>query len=91
MEKQDSNQLVDDIIRGVSEIPFDNRNAMKYLQKQDPDLLHVRWELAPGQRPQNKNTKINSIKRYLQRDANITIAKDGCMISKKLDKKFSTR
>ena len=91
MEKEGSNQLVNDIITGESKIPFGNRNAMKFLQDQDPDLQCVKRELTSGQRPQTKNTKINSIKRYLQRDANITIARDGCLVSNKLGKRFAKK
>ena len=85
------NQLVNDIIRGTTPIPFSNRKAMKYLQDQDPDLQIVRRELTSGQRPQLKNTKVNSIKRYLQKQANITIAKDGLLVSRKMGRKFSTK
>ena len=88
MDKNTSNNLVNDIITGRTSIPFGNRRAMKFLQDQDPDLLQVRRELTSGQRPQTKNTKINAIKRYLQREANITIANDGCLVSRKLNKKF---
>ena len=91
MGKPESNELVNNIIKGTTNIPFGNRQAMKYLQEQDPDLQWVRNELTSGQRPQNKNTKINSIKRYLQRDANITIAKDGCLVSSRLGKKFAKK
>ena len=91
MDKNTSNKLVSDIISGKSTIPFGNKKAMKYLQDQDPDLVQVRRELTSGQRPQTKNTKINSIKRYLQRESNITIAADGCLVSRKFNNKFSSR
>ena len=91
MDKNTSNNLVSDIISGKSTIPFGNRRAMKYLQDQDPDLVQVRRELTSGQRPQTKNTKINAIKRYLQRESSITIAADGCLVSRKLSNKFCSR
>ena len=85
------NKLVQDIISGQFTIPFSNRKAMRFLQDQDPDLRRVRAELTSGQRPQTKNTKINAVKRYLQKDANITIAKDGVLVSRRMDKKFNTK
>ena len=64
---------------------------MKYLQDKDPDLQIVKRELTSGQRPQLKNTKVNSIKRYLQDQANITIAKDGLLVSRKRGRRFASK
>ena len=89
--KMPRNKLVQDIISGQLTIPFSNRKAMKFLQDQDPDLRRVRAELTSGQRPQTKNTKINAVKRYLQKDANITIAKDGVLVSHRMDRSFNTK
>ena len=86
-----NNQLVNDIIRGLAPIPFSNRKAMKYLQDQDKDLQMVKRELTSGQRPQLKNTKVNSIKRYLQNQSKISISKDGLLVSQKMGRRFSSK
>ena len=87
-EPRETNKLVNDIIRGAASVPFNNRQAMKYLQDQDPDLLKLRHYLLSAKRPQEKNTKENSIKKYLQKNVNITIAKDGCIVVIKQNRKF---
>ena len=88
-DPRDTNKLVNDIVRGAAKIPFNNREAMKYLQDKDPDLVKLRNYLLTGKRPQEKNTRENSIKKYLQRNTNITIAKDGCMVVVKQNRKFA--
>ena len=90
-KNEDTAKLINDIIHGAKVIPFNNRNAMKYLQDQDADLLKTREYLLSAQRPQIKNTKINSIKRYLQDNTNITISKDGCLVVSKIDRKFNRK
>ena len=87
-EPRESNRLVNDIIRGAATVPFNNRQAMKFLQDQDPDLLKLRSYLISGKRPQEKNTKENTVKKYLQKNNSITIAKDGCIVVIKQSKKF---
>merc|ERR1712030_71370 len=72
-------------------VPFFNRKAMKYIQNQDKDLQMVRRELTSGQRPQLKNTRINSVKRYLQKDSHISIANDGLLVSIKPNKQFARK
>ena len=57
------------------------------MQDKDPDLQIVKRELTSGQ----KNTKVNSIKRYLQDQANITIAKDGLLVSRKRGRRFASK
>ena len=64
---------------------------MKYFQEQDKDLQMVKRELTSGQRPQLKNTKVNSIKRYLQNQSKITISKDGLLVSQKMGRRFSSK
>ena len=88
-QNKDTSELINEIIRGTKQIPFNNRNAMKFLQDKDADLLKTREYLVSAQRPQIKNTKVNSIKRYLQE--NLTIAKDGCLVIPKIDKKFNKK
>ena len=87
----DSDKFINEIIRGTRNIPFSNRNAMKYLQEKDPDLVRARDYLTSAQRPQTKYTKINSTKRYLQDNTNMTIAKDGCLVVIKSDKRFKKK
>ena len=73
-----SDNLINDVIRGTKSVPFSNRNAMKYLQDRDPDLCRVRELLLSGQRPGNKENL--SVKRYMQKHNNLTIARDGCLV-----------
>ena len=87
-ESRETNNLVNDIIRGAARVPFNNRQAMKYLQDQDPDLLKLRDYLLSAKRPQTKNTRENSVKKYLQKNNNITIAKDGCIVVIKQNRRF---
>ena len=87
-EPRETNRLVWDIIRGAATVPFNNRQAMKFLQDQDPDLLKLRFYLTSGKRPQDKNTRETTVKKYLQRNNNITIAKDGCIVVTKQSRKF---
>ena len=49
-----SETLIQDIITGKKAVPFNNRNAMKYLQSKDSDLKRVKELLLSGQRPGNK-------------------------------------
>ena len=51
---QDNSNLVSDIIKGTKPIPFANRQAMKYLQDQDPILHRVRELLLAGEAPHPK-------------------------------------
>ena len=84
-DKNNSNNLIDDIIKGNVTIPFNNRKAMKFLQDMDPNLIKLRSYLTTGKRPQVKNTKENVVKRYLQKPG-LTIAKDGCLVVVKQNK-----
>ena len=81
-----SSDLIQDIIKGVKSIPFNNRKALKYLQDRDEDLLKVRDYLTSGKRPTAKNTKENKVKRYLRPSLRMTIAADGCLICTTRDK-----
>ena len=83
----ESSDLIQDILKGVKTIPFNNRKALKYLQDKDEDLLKVRDYLTSGKRPTAKNTKENSVKRYLRPSLQMTIAGDGCLICTTRDKK----
>ena len=87
-EPKETNKFIHDIIRGAVHVPFSNRQAMKFLQDKDPDLVTLRSYLLSGKRPQLKNTRVNSVKKYLQHNKNITIAKDGCIVVIKESRKF---
>ena len=89
--EQSETNLVQDILRGNKPVPFNNRKAMKYLQDQDIDLLKLREYLTTGKRPTDRNTKENSIKHYLMKHNDITIARDGCLVANKRDKRFNSR
>ena len=86
---QDNSNLVNEIIRGTKPIPFANRQAMKYLQDQDPILRRVRELLLAGEGP-HPNEKL-PVKRYLQKNVHLTIASDGCLVVTRLNKKFVQR
>ena len=88
-----SDNFVQEIIRGEKSIPFNNRKALKYLQDNDPDLIQLREYLITGKRPTPKNTKVNSVKRYLNlhKDSKLTIAKDGCIVVTKRDNNLVNR
>ena len=86
-----SENLIHDILRGEVSIPFNNRKALRFLQEQDEDLMYLEDCLITGKRPQQKNTKVNKVKRYLQKDNKLSIAKDGCIIVNNRDKHFNTR
>ena len=86
-----SPDLIQDILKGVKSIPFNNRKALKYLQDKDEDLLKVRDYLTSGKRPTAKNTKENTVKRYLRSSLKITIAGDGCLICTTRDKSLNMR
>ena len=56
-----SDNLLNDVIRGVKGVPFSNKNAMKYIQANDPDLCRPiarDWCLVV-----NKRSNINFISR----------------------------
>ena len=82
-------ELVRDIITGTKPIPFQNRNAMKYLQDQDPILRRVKSLLMAGESPKPNDKTL--VKRFLQRSFGVTMAKDGCLIVNKQGKHFVTR
>ena len=62
-EPRETNKLVHDIVRGAANVPFNNRQAMKFLQDQDPDLVKLKSYLLSGKRPQDKNTRENAVKK----------------------------
>ena len=87
-----SQNLIQDILHGKKSVPFNNRKALKYLQDRDPDLILLRDYLISGKRPTTKQTKINKVKRYLQKHGKgLTIAKDGCLVVTKRDKHLNSR
>ena len=86
-----SDNLVQEILRGEKSIPFNNRNALKYLQDRDPDLIKLKDYLTTAKRPTAKHTNINKVKRYLQKSNKLTIAKDGCIVVMKRDQFLNNR
>ena len=86
---QVNSSMVNDIIRGIKTIPFGNRQAMRYLQDQDPVLQRVRELLVAGEGPKPKEKL--PVKRYLQKTFGVTLAKDGCLVVNKRGKQFVTR
>lgn len=88
-----SDNFVQEIIRGVKSIPFNNRKALKYIQDNDKDLIQLREYLLTGKRPTPKNNKVNSVKRYLNihKDSKLTIAKDGVIVVTKRDNHLINR
>ena len=78
---QNSSRLMNDIIRGIKSVPLSNRNAMRYLQEQDPILSRVKTLLLSGQAPSHKENI--SVKKYFKSTFAITVATDGCLITKK--------
>ena len=68
-------------MRGETAVPFANRRAMRFLQDKDPDLRKVKDYLLTGKRPHVKNTGQRLVKTYLMQSNNLTIAKDGCLVS----------
>ena len=65
---------------------------MRYLQDRDQDLILLRDYLISGKSPTSKHTKINKVKRYLQkRGKGLTIAKDGCIVVTNRDKHLNSR
>ena len=76
--------LVNEILRGNKTVPFNNRNAMRYIQEHDPILQRVRELLKAGQSPGHRDK--TQVKRYMYRHNNLTIAKDGCIVSNKRNK-----
>ena len=81
---QDSPALINDIIKGLKSIPLANRQAMRYLQERDPVLSRVKFLLLSGQAPSHKENK--SVKRYFKSTLAITLAKDGCLITRRKNK-----
>ena len=86
-----SENLIHDVITGQQSVPFHNRKALKYLQDNDETLLKVKDYLTTGKRPTVRQTKMNKVKRYLQKANNMSIAKDGCMIVLKRDQHLISR
>ena len=86
-----SEDLVQNILHGKQSVPFHNRKAMKFLQDNDKDLILVRDYLTTGKRPTARNTKINKVKRYLQKSNQMTIAKDGCLVVTRRDALMNSR
>ena len=87
---QDDQLLLNDIIKGLKSIPLSNRQAMRYLQERDPILSRVKLLLLSGQAPGHKEN--SSVKRYFKSTFAITLATDGCLITKRKNKnKFLER
>ena len=86
---QISTSLVNEIITGSKPIPFNNRQAMKYLQDQDAVLLRVRELLVAGEGPHPKEKL--PVRRYLNKNFGVTLARDGCLVVNKQGRQFVNR
>ena len=75
--------LTDAVLKGVEPLPFFNRNSIRKLQQADPDLIRVYTYLSAGKKPQRRDTKCNTVKRYLQF---ATIAQDDTLVVRQYNK-----
>ena len=84
-KKEDNSNLIQNIISGVTSIPFGNKNAMKFLQEQDPVLQRVKTLLLAGEGPHQDEKP--AVKRYMQKNVNVTLSNDGCLVVSKLHRR----
>ena len=68
---------VKEVVDGLVPMPFNNRNAWRNTQMDNPDLRRTHAYLTQGTRPSKKMTHIPDIKRYLQC---VIIANDGLLV-----------
>ena len=54
-------------------------------------MVRLREYLTTAKRPTARNTRENSVKRYLMRNNEVTIAKDGCLVAMKRDNHLRKR
>ena len=80
--------FTNEVLSGVSPIPFQNRTALRQLQDEDSDLCAVRHYLLSGKTPGVNDNKKNDIKRYLS--AGARIARDGILFVSKVTQKLAT-
>ena len=73
---------VRDILDGKGSIPFTNRKAWLVTQSECRDLRRTKAHLIQGTRPTKKDTKIRSVKRYLNK---IGLATDGLLVVRHCD------
>ena len=79
---------VNDILSGVSKLPFTSRAAWLSIQPECGDLRRVRAHLMQGTRPSRKATDVRDVKRYL---CVATIASDGLLVVKRNEPFVSSR
>ena len=79
---------VNDILSGVSRLPFTSRAAWLSIQPECGDLRRVRAHLMQGTRPSRKATDVRDVKRYL---CVATIASDGLLVVKRNEPFVSSR
>ena len=88
-QNRDNTNLVRDIIQGTQTIPFANKAAMKFLQDKDQTLNRVKQLLLAGEAPHPNEKKL--VKRYMQKNTNVTLDDSGCLMVKKMNNKFIQR
>ena len=81
--------LTSDIINGFETIPFANKAAMRYLQDRDPVLQRVKELLLAGEAPHQREKA--EVKRYMQKNIDITLEDSGCLVVKRRNRKFIER
>ena len=62
---------------------------MKFLQEKDQTLNRVKQLLLAGEAPHPNEKKL--VKRYMQRNTNVTLDDSGCLMVKKMNNKFIQR
>ena len=73
---------VQDVLSGITKLPYSNRSAWHETQSECSDLRRTHAHLSQGTRPSKKATNIKDIKRYLQV---ATITSDGLIVVHKTD------
>ena len=73
---------VQDVLSGITKLPYSNRSAWCETQSECLDLRRTHAHLSQGTRPSKKATNIKDIKRYLQV---ATITSDGLIVVRKTD------
>ena len=73
---------VRDILDGRGQLPFTSRKAWHSTQSECRDLRRTRAHLLQGTRPTKKETKIKSVKRYLNK---VSLATDGLLVVPQCD------
>ena len=87
INRDSSNDVIQDIISGKVSLPFGNKKAMKFLQDQDPDICRVRELLKGGQQPSMKRD-FAPVKTFFRADVNASVDREGCLVVTKTSRSF---